>query len=293
MERGARIAVVAPCGPSPAELIRAGVARVAPRYEVSLDERALLAEGFLAGKDEIRAASLIDALRDREVRAIWCTRGGYGATRLLERFGDAIEGALRENPKPIVGFSDVTGLHALWSKVGVRSIHGPMIARLGAPDAVGDAELLAVFEAIEGRTPSMRAAEVWAPGAFEGRATGGNLAVLAALVGTPHAPRWEGAVVFLEDVGERPYRVDRLLTQLRAAGAAAGAAGFVLGDFTDCGPGPDGRTVEDVLREGLGPLGVPVVAGAPFGHGPRCAPFELGAPVRVDEGGLIEWPAAP
>jgi muramoyltetrapeptide carboxypeptidase len=291
--RGDLVAIVSPSGPSPAAHIRAGAARIATRYRVAIDERAFATRGFLAGSDEERARSLLDAIRDPAVRAIWCTRGGYGATRVLEQYGAEIAEALRADPKPIIGFSDITALHCLWTRAAVRSIHGPMVARIGVDEAVSDDALAAVFESIEGRTPAMRAERFWLGGGFEGLAVGGNLAVLAALAGTSHAPQFnERAVVFLEDVGERPYRVDRMLTQLRASASLANVAGFVLGEFKDCGEGPDRTSVEQVLLEGLRPIGAPIVVGAPFGHGERCAPFELGARVRVEDDCRIEWPCA-
>lgn len=293
VSRGDLVAIVAPSGPSPAEHIRAGAQRISARYRVTVNERAFATRGFLAGSDEQRAQSILDALRDRQVRAIWCTRGGYGATRVLERYGREITEALLADPKPIIGFSDITALHCLWSRVGVRSIHGPMVAQIGAEDAVSDSVLEATFDAIEGRTRTMRAERFFWGHGFEGIAVGGNLAVLAALVGTFHAPHFnENHVVFLEDVGERPYRVDRMLTQLRAASLLSNVAGFVLGDFKDCHEGPDRTSVEQVLLEGLRPIGAPVVMGAPFGHGERCAPFELGVRVRVDDECKIEWSRA-
>lgn len=291
--RGDRIAIVSPSGPSPEAHIRAGVARIAARYRVAIDERAFAARGYLAGSDDDRANALLDALRDPEVKAIWCTRGGFGATRVLEQHGHDIERALREHRKPIIGFSDITALHTLWAAVGVRSIHAPMIARIGTPDAISDEALAGIYDAIEGQPRAMRAERFWFRRGFSGRSAGGNLSVLAALVGTPYAPQFKSdSVVFLEDVGERPYRVDRMLTQLRSGGYFADVAGFVLGEFKDCGPGPDGATIEEVLLEGLRPTGAPVVVGAPFGHGERCAPFELGAEVRVNDDCSIEWGCA-
>jgi muramoyltetrapeptide carboxypeptidase len=168
-----------------------------------------------------------------------------------------------------------------------------MVARLGVPDAVSELELDRLSCALEGRTPPMRASRFVVGSAFDGRAAGGNLAVLCALVATNVQPSFDGCVVFLEDVGERPYRVDRMLTQLRASGALRGARGFVLGDFHDCDPGPDGRTVEHVLRERLEDLGAPIVVGAPFGHGARCAAFELSVHAQVDERCEISFTAAP
>jgi muramoyltetrapeptide carboxypeptidase len=114
---------------------------------------------------------------------------------------------------------------------------------------------------------------------------------MAALVGTPYAMSCHGAIVFIEDIGERPYRVDRMLTQLRLAGAFDGVRGFVLGDFTDCEPAPDGRRVTEVLIDRLGDLGVPVYANAPFGHGSRQAPWAYGARVEMRDGGVtLQFP---
>ncbi len=289
VERGDTVALISPCGPSPEAHILAGAARLSARYRVRLDARALLRRGYLAGDDRQRAAALIEALEDPSVRAVVCTRGGFGATRLLESHADEIERALRADPKPIVGFSDVTALHALWQRVGVRSVHGPMVSRIGTDDAVDDASLARLFAAIEGSTPPMEATRLCVGRSFRGRAAGGNLAVLAALAGTPSLPDFTGRVIFLEDVGERPYRVDRMLTQLRACGALSDVAGVVLGDWLDCAPGPDATTIEDVLLDGLRPLGVPVVVGAPIGHGSRNDAFELGIEVEVDDDARMRW----
>lgn len=288
--RGARIAVVSPSGPSPIEHVLRGVARLSTRYDVRLDPRATQRSGYLAGTDEDRAQSLLDALEDREVRAIVCARGGYGATRVIERRGPAILAALARDPKPIVGFSDVTALHVLWERAGVRSVHAPMVARLGVEGALDDALFERWCAVLEGREHAL--ASRGADGArAQGASTGGNLAVLAAMVGTDFTPQFRDRIVFLEDVGERPYRVDRMLTQLRAGRCFDGARGVVLGEFTDCGPGPDGQTVEAALSEGLAALGIPVWTGAPFGHGDRCEPFALGEAVTILGDGVVRWRA--
>ncbi len=284
---GQSLVGVSTSGPSDAEAIARGAARLSARCRVTVDPRAVARQGYLAGSDEDRASALLDALADPAVRGILCTRGGYGATRVLARHGDAIADALARDPKPIVGFSDVTAMHALWARVGVRSVHGPMLARMGTLDAVTDEDLAVLFRVLEGHGDVWTGLDPWRDAEAEGISRGGNLAVLAALCGTPWAPSFDRAVLFLEDVGERPYRVDRMLTQLRASGALDGLRGVVLGGWTDCEPGPDGVTVEQVLREGLCDLGVPVLAGAPFGHGARCRPFALNAPVRIARGGSV------
>ena len=288
--RGARIAVVSPSGPSPIEHVLRGVERLSTRYDVRLDPRATQRSGYLAGTDEDRGRSLLDALEDREVRAIVCARGGYGATRVIERFGPRIVAALARDPKPIVGFSDITALHVLWERVGVRSVHAPMVARLGVEGALDPALFDRWCAVLEGDAHLLATSSA-AKATVEGVSAGGNLAVLAAMAGTDFTPRFRDRIVFLEDVGERPYRVDRMLTQLRAARCFEGARGVVLGEFTDCGPGPDGHTVEAALRDGLSALGVPVWSGAPFGHGDRCEPFALGQRATIGDDGVVRWGA--
>jgi muramoyltetrapeptide carboxypeptidase len=291
---GDRVAAVSLSGPSEPAQVRRGVERLAERYDVVLDPRALASTGFLAGGDAERAESLIDALEDRDIRGVVCVRGGYGATRVLARHGARIAAALARDPKPIAGFSDVTAMHALWARVGARSVHGPMIARMGAEAGVSDEDRASLCAALEGEGSAFGGLDRWVSGECEGVARGGNLAVLAALVGTPYAPSFDGAVVFLEDVGERPYRVDRMLTQLLASGAFDGARGVVLGEWVDCAPGPYGvSVVEQVLRERLGGLGVPLWAGAPFGHGARCRAFALGARVTVTSDGEARFEPEP
>jgi muramoyltetrapeptide carboxypeptidase len=287
---GPLIVGVALSGPSDPNAIARGACRLAAFCRVSVDPRAFELSGLFAGSDDDRAMSLLDALGDPAVRAVVCVRGGYGATRVLARHGGAIAALLARDPKPIVGFSDVTALHALWARAGARSIHGPMLARLGTEGAIDDETLSRLARVLlDGEGDRWTGLDPWVDGETEGVARGGNLAVLAALCGTPWAPRMDGAVLFLEDVGERPYRVDRMLTQLRSSGALDGIRGVVLGEWTDCEPGPDGVTVEQVLRERLCDLGVPVLANAPFGHGARCRPFALHGTVRIARGGVLAF----
>lgn len=280
---GDRVAVVSPSSPSDPELLAAGIARWAEHCSISNDSDPFARNGFLAGDDGLRGASLLAALRDRSVRAVLAARGGHGATRLLERDGEALIEALREDPKPAVGFSDVTALHALWSLAGVRSVHGPMVAAVG-----GGASLDELLGVLRGAVPeAWTGLEVWRGGEARGVARGGNLAVLVALLGTPYFPALEGSVLFLEDVGEAPYRLDRMLTSLRLSGALRGLCGVVLGEFSRCSPNADGVTADEVLRERLGDLGVPVLARAPFGHGALHRPWVQGATVRITASGEL------
>ncbi len=179
-----------------------------------------------------------------------------------------------------MGFSDVTALHALWARAGVRSVHGSMVGAIGRGEGHRD-ELWSV---LSGEVPTAwhELTALHGRRAVEGVALGGNLALLAALAGTAWQFDLRGAVLMLEDIREAPYRVDRMLTTLRASGALRGVAAVVLGTFTGCDPGPDGVTVEAVCRERLGDLDAPVLWNAPFGHGDVNRPWVSGAPVRVD-----------
>ncbi len=267
---------MAPSGPFDEAAFDAGIAFLRRRYEVRVDDEVRAKAGYLAGDDARR----LDELR----RAIVCARGGYGATRLLEEL-EPVE--VRRARKLLVGFSDITALHALWARAGVGSMHGPMVTWLGHASEEARAAWVA---ALEGRTLHARGLERLVGGQAEGLLLGGNLAVLAALVGTPFAPPLRDAVLFLEDVGEAPYRVDRLLTQLRHAGWLHAVRGVVLGEFARCAPGVHGVSVQTVLAERLSGLGIPVVAGLAAGHGAvnHALPFGARVTLDADAGILLE-----
>lgn len=231
---------------------------------------------FLAGTDARRIEELTEALNDPLVDAIVAARGGHGATRILEAI--PLEAIAAAN-KLLVGFSDVTALHALWAQAGVRSLHGPMVATLGRASASLRSRWIA---AVEGAIPPPLEVDVLAGGGAEGPLLGGNLSVLAALAGTPYAPPLEGAILFLEDVNEAPYRLDRMLTTLRNAGWLSDLAGVALGAFTSSTADRDAASVREVLADRLGVLGIPVVSGVPSGHLDDNLELPLGAPVRID-----------
>jgi len=244
------------------------------------------ATGYLAGSDERRADELNGLVADPDVRAVLLARGGYGITRILDRL-DA--GALRRDPKPIVGFSDATAL-LFWALrvAGLRSIHGPVVAQLGDLPASDTAWLV---DLLEGRMPAGPLASGLRPigaagaGRIEGPLLGGNLTLLANLVGTPFSLDLAGAVLFLEEVGERPYAIDRYLTRMAVAGALAGPAAALIGSFTRCEekvnppPQPDADAVVD---ERLRASGIAGLAGAPFGHGDRNLALPFGGRCALD-----------
>ena len=269
--------VIAPSSPFDRQRFDRGLPLLEARYRVELAPHLFEKRGFLAGTDRERLSDLESALAAPEVAALVAARGGYGATRLLPEL--TVEQVQRA-AKWLVGFSDLTALHGLWARAGLCSIHGAMVASLWE----GPDDLRAEwFGLLEGAAPQgFSGLEGVREGRAQGRLFGGNLTVLAALVGTPYLPSLAGTVLALEDVTERPYRVDRMLTTMRQAGALEGVQAVLLGQFTDCGPGPDGTTIDQVLHEHCAALGVPVLANAPFGHVAHNRPLLFGSTAHVD-----------
>jgi muramoyltetrapeptide carboxypeptidase len=251
--------------------------------------------GYLAGEDRQRAADLNAMFADDEVRAVFAVRGGWGCARILPYLDFA---AIRANPKLLVGFSDITALHlAFAARAGFTTIHGPNAAsawgrlswdafRALAFDAA--TPLYATPPGSEDRLVQ-RAGQIrtFTPGRASGRLLGGNLTVLAALVGTPYLPDFDGAILFLEDVDEAEYRIDRMLTQLRLAGILGRVAGVAFGQCTNCratGGTTAGFTLSQVLQQHLAPLGVPAFQGALFGHVADQYSLPVGVRAEIDAG---------
>ncbi len=221
------VRVIAPSGPLFTDAFAAGAAVLSARYQVRHDPATLFArDGFLAGPDDQRLASLIDAVRDPEARAVFLGRGGYGLLRIANRIDSHL---LRDHAKPIVGCSDGTVLLALAARAGVAAIHGPVVTQLGR---LPDADRSALFSLLESGEPGplLVGLETLCAGSAQGPLLGGNLEVFSRLLGTPYLPDLDGAILFFEEVGERPYRIDRLLTHLELAGVFTAVAGVVVGD---------------------------------------------------------------
>jgi muramoyltetrapeptide carboxypeptidase len=270
--------VVAPSSPFEPVLAWVGLGFLAKRYRIRFDRGLFSRAGYLAGSDERRRAELALALEDPSVKAIVAARGGYGASRIVH---DLDFEALRCSPRWIVGFSDITALHAEAWRVGVCSLHASHVTSLGRGDAVLRSSFIRALEAPFAET-AFRGLATLRPGRAEGPLVGGNLTLLQACAAAGRLTLPDGCVLLLEDVTECPYRIDRMLTSLEAGGHFAHVAAFVLGEFFRCDPGPDGVRAEDVVRDRLARLGVPVVAGLPVGHGRRNEPVVFGARARVD-----------
>jgi muramoyltetrapeptide carboxypeptidase len=257
--------------------------------------------GYLAGSDEARAKGLMELQRDPSVHAILCGAGGYGCTRILPLLDF---GAFRADPKILAGFSDITGLHlALQAAARIVTFHAPMpVSFLTWKKSPPPAEAVDSFwQTLRGEGPAPRTysgatfhRKGWAamrPGVAEGILTGGNLALVCSLMGTPYEIQTRGRILFLEDVGEEPYRVDRMLSQLRNAGKLDSAAGVILGSWSGCDPeDPDrslsvGEVIDDYFRSHPGP----VIRDFPAGHQEHnlTLPFGLEARLETDPPRLV------
>jgi muramoyltetrapeptide carboxypeptidase len=248
--------------------------------------------GYLAGRDRDRAADVNAMFADTEVRALLAVRGGWGCARVLPHLDYE---AIARHPKALLGYSDVTALHlAVHAKTGLVTFHGPVGVSSWTEFTVGHLRrVLFQAEAVTMANPVEKGDELAAsehrtrtlrPGKARGRLLGGNLTVLCHIVGTPYLPDFRGAVLFLEDVDEDVYRVDRMLTHLKLAGVLDAVRGVVFGTCTGCGPGEGygSLTLEEVLADHVVPLGVPAYAGAVIGHLDRQFTVPIGVEAELD-----------
>jgi muramoyltetrapeptide carboxypeptidase len=277
------VRVIAPSGPVDPAALQRGIDVL--RGELGLEVRVRpdvgARRGYLAGDDARRLAEWREAAADPDARAIFCARGGYGAMRLLP---DVDPSPLLRAPRWLVGFSDVTALHAVLNRAGLVTVHGPLVTTLGTATPEAKEHLRALLFDGPRKPRGVEGTGVIRSGHASGRLLGGSLTLLAHLCGTPWAPRLDGAILFFEDVDEKPYRLDRYLTQLRLSGALDGVRGVCVGQLTACDPGaPDehgsGATVRaaDVVRELVRALGVPALEGLPAGHERANFALPLGA----------------
>ncbi|MBL7798936.1 MAG: LD-carboxypeptidase [Saprospiraceae bacterium] len=296
LREGATIGLIAPASPASDEKINKALANLAALgYQVREGKSLRARNGHLAGTDPARLADLHWAFSDPAVDAVWCVRGGYGCTRLLPEIDYDL---IRRHPKPFIGYSDVTALHiAIGQKTGLVTFHGPVAAadfpentlrhfRAALTQPQAGYRIQAPDPATEVLPDDAYVPFTIAPGTARGQLTGGNISVLTALVGTPFQPVFRDKIVFLEDVGEQPYRIDRLLTQLLQATDLNQAAGIALGVFAECTPKNTefSLTLSETLRDRLGNLGIPVAYGIPFGHVPHQATFPYQTEVALDAG---------
>lgn len=282
LEAGAHVALVAPAGPlqKPEELPRAQENARTLGWEPVVGSHATERTGYLAGHDRDRLNDINRALRDPKIEAIWCLRGGYGVMRILPGID---YDALSRTPKTIIGYSDVTALHAaVQRKCGLVTFHGPT-AREVLTDFSRDSLQRAVIARSDSCGTAPEAREINA-GTAEGRLVGGNLAVLSSLCGTPYMPDLSDGILVLEDVNEPVYRIDRMLQHLVLAGVLTGCKAIAFGACTSSPEesGGGGRQFDQILGDLAHSLGVPCLAGIPVGHIAEQWTIPLGAMAVMD-----------
>lgn len=303
LNAGDTIGIVAPASapPDPKSVDRSVEVLERLGFKVKLAPNVRKRWGFLAGSDRDRANDLMGMFTDRKIKAIICVRGGYGASRLLPLLDYQ---AIRANPKIFIGYSDITSLHcALLVRSGLVSFHGPMLNSDFVKKDMPDFTLVSFLKTLmQASAPGSicdgyrrKTVKVLHRGVASGPLVGGNITLVCAALGTPCQPEFKGRILFFEDVDEAPYRFDRMLTQLLNAGLLQQVAGIAIGINAGCSD-PKARlakeyrqSLEDVFRERLLPLKVPLVAGLPFGHIPLNAtlPVGVGATLDANKGDLL------
>ncbi|MFZ5516415.1 MAG: S66 peptidase family protein [Candidatus Zhuqueibacterota bacterium] len=252
--------------------------------------------GYLAGTDESRADDLNAMFRDPQIDAIFCSRGGYGTPRIIEKIDYE---AIRQNPKIFVGYSDITTLSlAIWQQTGLITFSGPMVA-VEMANQIHEFTAGNFWKMISSPTPAGLLAnpndvtlKVFHPGEARGRLLGGCLSLINVLLGTPYCPDFSGAIFFIEDIEEEPYRIDRYLAQLNMAGILDSLAGVVLGQFIDCEQKDRTKPtleLDEIFHDYFDRLKIPVIQNFAYGHGPVKFTLPVGAQayLNTNEGGLF------
>ena len=292
LKEGDLIVICSPAGPIAAEKVE-GARRVLEKegWRVRVSPHALGRSGNYSGTDAERLSDLTDALTDPEVRAVICSRGGYGVVHLMQQLSGL---DLRKDPKWVVGFSDISALHALMATRGVASVHASMTDHIRRGPSDPDNALL--FDILRGgrRPVSFPANPLDRPGIASGRLLGGNLAVLAGLIDTDYDIIRPDTVLFIEDIAEPIYKTERILYQLRLSGVWGKLAGLMVGQFTDYRADASYRTMEDMISDMTAPYSYPVAFNVPVGHVEHNVPMieSCRVTLRVGNGpsnSLVYW----
>jgi muramoyltetrapeptide carboxypeptidase len=296
LQPGDVVGIVAPASPPPDPKVidrsLAAIERLGFKPKLAPNARKRL--GYLAGNDRDRATDLMRMFADPKVKAIFCVRGGYGASRLLCRLDYDV---IRRNPKIFAGYSDITAIHcALLTRARLVSFHGPTLNSDLIKEDLVEFTIQSFLRTLthpsapggicQGYDKS--GITILRRGVASGPLFGGNLSLLCSTLATPYQPRFNGGILFFEDIDEAPYRIDRMLTQLLNAGLLQQVAGIAIGVNRNCldpkakRGGEYRQTVEDVIKERLFPLKIPVVSGLPFGHVPHNATLPVGVSAVLD-----------
>lgn len=242
--------------------------------------------GYLAGDDETRAKDIEEMFKDDQVKAILCVRGGYGSPRLLDKIDINI---IKENPKIFIGYSDITALHVYFNqKAKLITFHGPMGVSNMAEDFDEFSKshmakvLMEDFDEILLENPEGEEITVITPGEATGQLIGGNLSLIVDIMATDYEIDYKGKILFIEEIDEEPYNIDRMLNQLRLAGVFEKLSGIILGDFNNCEYEKDRVKLIDLLKEYFGHLDIPVIYNLQAGHTDPMLTLALGAEVRME-----------
>ncbi|MBM7494875.1 muramoyltetrapeptide carboxypeptidase [Micromonospora luteifusca] len=283
---GDRVRVVSPGStPDPTNMARGIEILRSWGLEVELGRHVFTRYGYLAGTDAERLADLNAALTDPGIRAVFAARGGYGTQRIVDQIDVSV---LRRDPRVVVGFSDITSIHGkLWRDTGLVTFYGPMVN--WSDDRTGPESAEALRRAVMttapvtiARDPAETAAPVLVPGRASGPLLGGCLTLISTSLGAEDAPKFDGAILFFEDVDEAPYSIDMMLTELRRVGVLSRVAGVVIGQITNSVGEPGEWDAAAVLKDRLYDLGVPVLGGLRLGHGDGQLTVPLGARAAID-----------
>jgi muramoyltetrapeptide carboxypeptidase len=293
LKTGDKIGVIAPSSRLKQEQIETIVKQIEGFGMVPVLSKHIAAHnGYLAGKDEERASDINEMFADTSVKAIWCGRGGYGSTRILHMLD---YNTIKKNPKPFIGYSDISAYHiAMYQMTGLITFHGPIPSSMMKGHTLDEFQKL-FFQnmpvdydfkkmTLVGDTTNYDKLETLRPGIVKGRLMGGNLTVVSSMAGMTYEPDFKDTIAFFEDIEEQPYRIDRMLTQLIHGCNLGKAKGILLGQFTNCqAKDPETSfTLIETLKDRLLPLGIPILAGTPFGHVPDNLTIPVGAEAILD-----------
>jgi muramoyltetrapeptide carboxypeptidase len=278
LQQGDAVGIVAPAGHFDTETFKRGIAVLESMGFVPVFDRHLFEkDGTFAGTDSHRAAQVNRFFSDPEIKAVFCARGGYGAIRILSRLDFE---RIRKNPKSLIGFSDITALHAAIAlRCNLVTLHGPTVTTLATATEKARTSFYSVIATDHIPAIRPRLGLTLQGGSGQGPVSGGNLTTLCHLVGTPFQPDLDGCIVFFEDIGEAEYRIDRMLTQMKLAGCFDGVMGVALGNFRRCGKR---ERIDNIFFETFKEYGIPILSGFTIGHQKSSLTIPLGATATLD-----------
>jgi len=278
LRRGDRIGIISPAGPVSESDLQPGLKILTSSgFKVCLAPHVYDNMGYLAGEDEVRLKDLHDMFLDPSIKAIFCARGGYGSLRLIDKIDYDL---IKNNPKIIVGYSDITALFlAIYEKTGLISFHGPMVRDLTKNSGRNWEHLLRVVSSAKSLELNMTDTSALIPGKAKGPLIGGNLSLISHLVGTPFLPSLDGCILFIEDRGEPVYRLDRMLAHLVLSGHLKQLSGLITGQFEACG---DTAAISGLLMDTVSDLHIPLATGLGVGHGQKNLTLPLGIKTELD-----------